>query len=436
MRWDATELTHSHTHRLTVSPYLTGTDRELHHIRITLWNINGFGDKLGDVDVQNFINSSGIVVLLETMKNDNFHVDYPGFCCWHFARGARHKNAKRSSGGFLVMIRENLSKSVQVSQNSDYAIWVTFKSGKSAPSFHAGFVYIPPMGSAHVTKYCPFETLQNEIIRKRASAEIIPAGDFNARTGEIDEAHPDNVMQNHPKLLELRMNDDKTINTYGKKLLQLLKNNDLLMLNSRTCFDTNTRNRQFTCHKYNGASVVDYVIAGPHIFNKILDFSVGNKVPDSDHCPLAYLVNYDTKSVHKYPRTRAETDNFSAYRWDRNAVGKYLAKLESNMVQHAYATFLCDIVDTNNIDINQVVQNFYHLIENVICDDFKKRSRTSKCTFPKTHGSTAIAKSSNLPFALLSGKIIHRRKPHLSESVIRALFNVKKGTTNRLWQMR
>ena len=73
------------------------------------------------------------------------------------------------------------------------------------------------MGSAHVTKYCPFETLQNVIIRKRASAEIILARDFNARTGEIDDAPPDNVMQNHPKLLELRMYDDTTINTYGKK---------------------------------------------------------------------------------------------------------------------------------------------------------------------------------------------------------------------------
>ena len=173
-----------------MSPYLTGTDRELHHIRITSWNINGLGDKLVDVDVENFINSFDIVVLLETMKDDNFYVDYPGICCWRFARVARHKNAKRSSGGFLVMIRENLSKSVQVSQNSDYAIWVTFKSVKSAPSFHAGFVYIPPMGSAHVTKYCLFETLQNRIIRKRASAEIILAGDFNPRTGEIDDAPP------------------------------------------------------------------------------------------------------------------------------------------------------------------------------------------------------------------------------------------------------
>ena len=240
------------------------------------------------------------------------------------------------------------------------------------------------MGSAHVTKYCPFETLQNVIIRKRASAEIILARDFNARTGEIDDAPPDNVMQNHPKLLELRMYDDTTINTYGKKLLELLKNNDLLMFNGRTCFDTNTRNSQFTCHKYNGASVVDYVIAGPHTFNKILDFSVGNKLPDSDLCPLTYLVNYDAKSVHKYPRRRAESDNFSAYRWHHHAVGKYFAKLESNMVQHAYETFLCDIIDTNNIDINQVVQNFYHLFENIICDDFKKRNRTSKCTFPKT----------------------------------------------------
>ena len=167
-------------------------------------------------------------------------------------------------------------------------------------------------------------------------------------------------MQNHPKLLELRMNDDKTINTYGKKLLELLKNNDLLMLNGRTCFFyTNTRNSQFTCHKYNGASVVDYIIAGPHIFNKIL-----------------------AKSVRKYPRTRAETDNFSAYKWDRNAVGKYVAKLESNMVQYAYETFLCDIIDTNNIDINQVVQNLYHLIENVICHEFKKPEPNLKMYIP------------------------------------------------------
>ena len=99
------------------------------------------------------------------------------------------------------------------------------------------------------------------------------------------------------------------------------------MLNSRTCFDTNTRNSQFTCHKYNGASVVDYVTVGPHTLNEILDFSVGNKVPDSDHCPLTYLVHYDAKKVHKYPRTCTETEDFSAYRWDRNAVGKYFAKL-------------------------------------------------------------------------------------------------------------
>ena len=48
----------------------------------------------------------------------------------------------------------------------------------------------------------------------------------------------------------------------------------------------------------------------------------------------------------------------------------------------------------------------------------------------KTHGSTTIAKNSNRLFALLSGKITHRRKPHfshLSESIIRALFNVKKA---------
>ena len=76
-------------------------NRELHDIRITSWNLNGLGDTLGDVDVQNFLNSSDIVVLLDTMQDDYFHVDYPGFCCWHFARGARHDNCKAQLGWLL-----------------------------------------------------------------------------------------------------------------------------------------------------------------------------------------------------------------------------------------------------------------------------------------------------------------------------------------------
>ena len=52
------------------------------------------------------------------------------------------------------------------------------------------------------------------------------------------------------------------------------------------------------------------------------------------------------------------------------------------MVEHAYETFLCDIIDTNNIHINQGVQNFYHLIENVICDDLKKTEPNLKMYIP------------------------------------------------------
>ena len=76
------------------------------NIRIVTWNINGLGDKLGDV--QNLIKSYDIIVLLETMKGATFVANYPVYCCWHFVRAARHQNARRNSGGFLVMVKEKV----------------------------------------------------------------------------------------------------------------------------------------------------------------------------------------------------------------------------------------------------------------------------------------------------------------------------------------
>ena len=68
------------------------------------------------------------------------------------------------------------------------------------------------------TDLCPYEVIQNEIVQKRASASIVLAGDFNARTGEMVDFPADRWSNTHQHLTKNRLNGDKTVNTYGKKL--------------------------------------------------------------------------------------------------------------------------------------------------------------------------------------------------------------------------
>ena len=243
------------------------------NIRIVTWNINGLGDKLGDIDVQNLIKSYEIIVLLETMKGATFVANYPGYCCWHFARVARHKNAKRNSGGFLVMLKEKLAKLSHVSKKSDDVVWVTLRARGNAQC-HAGFVYIPPMSSSLNVDECPFEILPSEIIERRATGSIFLAGDFNSRTGNLTDISDTIDFERYPHIMKTRVNDDQSVTTYGKRLLELVRNNNMVIFNGRTCFSNGIINSHFTCFRCNWASVVDYVIADKDTINSIKQFEV------------------------------------------------------------------------------------------------------------------------------------------------------------------
>ena len=146
------------------------------------WNINGIADKLGDPDIHTFIKKYDVIALLETMKDKHYEIDIPGFINWHFARESRHKNAKRASGGFLVLVKQHLNQYISVEQTNQYVVWLSFKSH---PIIHIGFVYIPPIGTTSTRDTCPFDDLQDEIVSKRCTGQVYISGDFNSRTAEI-----------------------------------------------------------------------------------------------------------------------------------------------------------------------------------------------------------------------------------------------------------
>ena len=90
--------------------------------------------------------------------------------------------------------------------------------------------------------------------------------------------------------MKIRVSDDQSANTYGKRLLELVRDNDMVIFNGTTCFSNGARNRHFTCFRYNGASVVDYVIVDKDIIHSIKQVEVLSKTPDSDHCSLTLAI--------------------------------------------------------------------------------------------------------------------------------------------------
>ena len=88
---------------------------------------------------------------------------------------------------------------------------------------------------------------------------------------------------NLPKL----RSQDKSINTCGRKLVEICHNSDLCFLNGRT---TGDRLGKPTCYTFNGFSTVDYTLVSTQLYNRFLNFNVHNLDYFSSHCAISFTL--------------------------------------------------------------------------------------------------------------------------------------------------
>ena len=134
------------------------------------------------------------------------------------------------------------------------------------------------------------------------NAKFLISGDFNSRIGQLTDT-PDtiNSLREVPYLNEdelglfgtdsdvpPRMNCDKHVNTYGKQLIDLCVESELVICNGRSGRDRNLGS--FTCYTAFGASVVDYILVTTSFFNHVADFEVLPITTYSIHAQLKFNV--------------------------------------------------------------------------------------------------------------------------------------------------
>ena len=122
-------------------------------------------------------------------------------------------------------------------------------------------------------------------------------GDFNARTGNLQEYVlfdddkyidvPVDYFIDESEIIRYSQNEGN-INTRGRALIDVCTGNNLRILNGRITGDLSGKK---TCYKYNGSSVVDYIISDKNILPKVQFLKVNPLLPDiSDHCQISYCL--------------------------------------------------------------------------------------------------------------------------------------------------
>ena len=195
-----------------------------------------------------------------TERDDTFEME--NFSYFNFSRPHRHANARKTSGGLGVFIRNVFKNAVEIYHcYRDVLVWVRFKKDmfNTTHDLYIGSVYIPPEDSTRLEED-PFIILQSEISSLPNNCHFLICGDFNSRTGtvpdlelnnifgsegDLDDLLPDEitatgVMRNflHANgILQRCSRDYSRCNNYGTQLLQLCKTTGLFIVNGRVGAD-------------------------------------------------------------------------------------------------------------------------------------------------------------------------------------------------------
>ena len=199
-------------------------------------------------------------------------------------------------------------------------------------------------------------------------------GDLNARLGEkqiLDE----NILVDTPHINCSRCSSDKTFNTEGRKLYELIDDIGGIILNGRTRGD---ETGDFTFIGGRGNSVIDYVICSYSFIQLVENMSVGTK-PFSDHMPVSLNLKFLSRNTIK--------NQLSKLRWNPKNAQKYTANLSllAANVEIQSLTPVDELVDNivvkiQNANRSNIQKPFFESNQPWFdCKCSRYRSRMTKC---------------------------------------------------------
>ncbi|KAL9972695.1 hypothetical protein ACROYT_G019055 [Oculina patagonica] len=343
-------------------------------LKFASFNVEGLRNKMEDPSFTSEISKYDFVTLVETWLPTDEQVNFDGYISFSLYR-KKNPRAKRASGGITLLIKEHLYQGVRINKCEDdkFLSWKLDRSffGLSDDIFVCS-VYLPPytsstqlLGKNNDRLDC-FTTLQNQLLDFSKKGKIILCGDFNARTGHLDDFAEDfswdsgcNLGVSVSDHIKHRSNKDHKVNKFGSHLIELCHGFKLRILNSRAKGD---RLGDFTCFTPNGVSSIDYAIVSEELLTEIIGFVVSPLTDWSCHCLISFVLK---SGVHMKPeKTSISPLNPlpMSFKWNEIAKTKFLGEMLSQKVSDRIEKLSTTWLKDDACDVDSAVKDFSDVI--------------------------------------------------------------------------
>ena len=310
-------------------------------------NVGGIKTKLLHPEFKEFLMKFDIICISESKLADTDDVSIDGYTSFYKNR----QRYKKKSGGLLVLVKNTFVTYVTVFEENSYKNkidtalheryeFVQHDISRNVLVFQildpkTGLktlfcaVYIEPSNSKYFNANAYID-LQNTIGYFDVD-NICLLGDFNSRTGNLNDLLEENCYVDHlvdanvSQDIPERTSQDKQTNTMGLELINFCKANDFIMLNGRVGKDKG--HGKATCKD---ASVVDYIIVSSSLFTLTENFTVldFNEVYSDVHC--AVIANFEFNKVNDSNAEQndsTESNDELFVKWDNDKKRDYVSNL-------------------------------------------------------------------------------------------------------------
>jgi exonuclease III len=161
----------------------------------------------------------------------------------------RSRPLSPQSGGHAIYARKQIARYIKVvcDHIEHGVVWLHVTSPTHArKGLFVAFVYIPPQSSTyfHQAEGLSYDEhflrIQQDIMDYQNRGRVLIMGDFNARTGTLNEWDllDPHILRHYDKMdIKPRKSRDKVLNSSGKRLVALCESTCMFMLNGRSQSD-------------------------------------------------------------------------------------------------------------------------------------------------------------------------------------------------------
>lgn len=316
-----------------------------------------------------------IIFLLESWTNERSNIALNNYVSHNYYRKFQHRNARRSSGGILLLYKKSLEPGIKIVRNKhDTIIWI--KLDKRFFSFDEDvyvcgvYMWGENYPISQITGVDLFQTLQDDIFYFEKLGTIIIAGDFNGRvSNKLDYVQYDTNVRNidsfdyNPDVPLPRASVDTVSNSQGTQLLDLCKSTSLKIGNGRL-----DDGHCFTYYSRIGTSVIDYILLKYESFHLVGQFKVLAFNEFSDHAPLQFSLR--ASSLNKDNGENVTNSSYK-YMWNSEQRDLFRRKLISRLPD--VNKIFDNINRRDRRSVTDAVCDFVNVINDVASPLFRKQ---------------------------------------------------------------